>query len=155
MDELLATAFEGELADWVGALPEYQATTITQMLTTRGPVEVSMAWLGSTGPANTEPLGAIRTASNAFYDSLLSQMHTLLCSKTQRTSEHAELVRNAKAGRTALITGVATIIAPHLGASPMLIAPAVALTLALMAQAGKDSACAALKQLIEDRKPKE
>lgn len=151
MDEELASLFEGDVTDWVEALPAYQRELIMQMLAHRDPLEVALAWLNSTGPTNTEPFGAFRTASNAFYDSLLSQLFALLCGKTEFIDERRELIRNAKAGRTALVAATAGIIAPHLGISVVLVAPAIALTFAMMTQASKDSACATLKQLIDDR----
>jgi hypothetical protein len=152
MDTELAEALTGELNDWVTALPPYQQELITQMLVGRDPTAVSLAWLSSTGPANTEPYGAIRNVPNLFYDSLLSQLQALLCSEKEYVSERKELINSAKAGRAALVTAASGYIAPHLGVSAILIAPAVALTLATAAKAGQDSFCATLSQLIEDRK---
>lgn len=151
MDSELSEALTGELTDWVEALPTYQRELIAQMLVARDPGEVSLAWLNSTGPANTESFGALRNAPNLFYDSLLAQIQALFCSEKEYASERKELINSAKAGRTTLVTAAAECIAPHLGVSPILIAPAVALTLAIGAKAGKDSFCATLSQLIADR----
>lgn len=152
MDDELADAITGELTDWVEALPSYQQELITQMLVGRDPITVSLAWLSSAGPANTEHFGALRNAPNIFYDSLLKQLHSLLCSEKEYISERKELMNSAKAGRAALVTAASGYIAPHLGVSAILIAPAVALTLAMATKAGKDSICATLSQLIDDRK---
>jgi hypothetical protein len=152
MDDDLAAALSGELADWLLALPPYQRGTVTQMLVGSDPIAVSLAWLNSTGPTNTEPFGAIRNAPNLFYDSLLNQLQSLLCGKKEYEKERNELIGNAKAGTAAVVTAISGYVAPHLGASPILLAPAVALTLAMLTKAGSDTICATLSQLIEDRK---
>jgi hypothetical protein len=151
MDDLVVT-LSGELSDWLQALPPYQRGTVTQMLVGSDPIAVSLAWLSSTGPTNTEPFGAIRNAPNLFYDSMLNQLQSLLCGRQEWVKERGELINSAKAGRAAVVTAISGYIAPHLGASPILLAPAVALTLAMLTKAGSDSLCATLSQLIEDRK---
>jgi hypothetical protein len=152
MDPELTVALTGELDDWVEALPAYQQEVITQMLEGRDPISVSLAWLGSTGPANTEPFGALRNAPNVFYSSLLVQLQSLLCSDKDYTSERKELIKSAKAGHATLVTVASGFIAPHLGVSPVFLAPVVALTFAIVTKAGQESICATLGQLIEEHK---
>lgn len=152
MDDDLAVALTGGLTDWLEALPAYQRDTINKMLEGRDPIEVSLAWLSSTGPANTEPFGAIRNAPNVFYDNLLEQLQSLLCSNKSYIKERDDLKGSIKAGRATLVTAVSGYVAPHLGASPILLAPAVALILAVLTKTGSDSLCTTLNQLIEDRK---
>ena len=120
MDADLAAAFTGELTDWLEALPgRYQRETINKMLVGRDPIEVSLAWLSSTGPANTEPFGAIRNTPNVFYDSLLEQLQSLLCGKKDYIKERDDLKGSINAGRATIVTAVSGYIAPHLGASPI------------------------------------
>jgi hypothetical protein len=151
MDAELA-AFDGDVADWVNALPGYQQEIITHMLIGRDPATASLAWLDSADLANTQPFGVIRTVTSIFSDSLLDQIYSLLCGETEYSDERKELIRNARMGRAALVTAASGFIATHLGVSSALIAPAIALTFAILARAGQDSACATLEQLIEGRR---
>jgi hypothetical protein len=152
MDDQLADVFSGDLKDWVGALPSYQSEVIAQMLVAQDPIDVALAWLGSTGPSNTESFGAIRNAPGVFYSSLLEQIKSLLCSEKENIGERKELFKSAKAGRAALVTAASGFIAPHLGISAIVLAPAVALTLAVVSRAGQESICVTLSQLIADRR---
>jgi hypothetical protein len=157
IDPAFAEALTGTTSDWVDALPGYQAKLIEQMLAGGDDLlGVSEAWLSTRGPTSTESFGAGRTAKNAFLDSLLTQLCSLLCgTDAALASERTELIRNAKAGRTALIAATSTLLAGHLGISAILLAAPIALIYAILARAGSDSVCATLEQLIEDRKKKQ
>jgi hypothetical protein len=152
MDSELAALFIGETQDWISSLPPYQEQLVIQMLAGRDPVAVAVAWLSSTGPVDTAPFGAVRKGVNLFYDSVLTQIHKLLCGTTDYINERQSLLREARAGRTALVTAVSAIIAPHVGVSAALLAPPVALTFSVLSQAGNDAICGTLEQLIEDRR---
>lgn len=152
MDSSLAYLFQGNSNEWVGALPRYQQKLIESMLLNSDPVETAIAWLGASGPLYNAPLGAARRATNLFYDNLLSEIHSLFCSDHGYEVERRNLMSRAQAGKTAFVIAVSDAVAPHVGAAPVLLAPAVALTFAVIARAGKDSVCTALAELIESRK---
>ena len=152
IDADLAAAFTGELTDWLEALPAYQRETINKMLVGRDPIEVSLAWL-AVQDLQTQNLSALfGSTPNVFYDSLLEQLQSLLCGKKDYIKERDDLKGSINAGRATIVTAVSGYIAPHLGASPILLAPAVALILAVLTKTGSDSLCTTLNQLIEDRK---
>jgi hypothetical protein len=157
IDPAVAEILTGTTSDWVDTLPGYQAELVKQMLADGDDLlGVSEAWLSTRGPTTTEPFGAVRTAKNAFLDSVLRQLNSVLCgTEAALASDRAELIRDAKAGRTALVAGTATLLAGHLGISAILLAAPVALIYAILARAGSDSICATLQQLIEDRKKKQ
>ncbi|SRR6266536_4453403 len=152
MDTEFERVFDGELTDWVNVLPAYQQKLVGDMLSNRKPVDVAVAWLSSTGPKDTASFGTIRKGIDLFYDNLLSEIHSLLCRPTGYPDERREVIRSAKVGRTAFVTAVCTAVGPHVGMSPVVLAPAVAITLAVVGQAGRGAVCSSLEQLIEDRR---
>lgn len=147
----LADVLTGELAEWVAVLPAYQRDLITNMLADRDPTTVAVAWLSSTGAADTAPFGAVRAGATLFYDNLLKQMQLLLCGGTDFEEERQQLLRDARAGRAMFVTGIATALAPVVGAAAVVIAPAVALVLAVVARAGAGAACETLSSMIAER----
>lgn len=147
----LEDVLTGDVAEWVAVLPSYQRDLINNMLVDRDPTTVAVAWLSSSGPADTAPLGAARAGATLFYDNLLKQIQLLLCGGTDFEEERTRLLSDARAGRAMLVTGIATAVAPIVGAAAVVIAPAVALVLAVVARAGADAACETLSRMITQR----
>jgi hypothetical protein len=147
-----ADLFEGNSDDWVQALPPYQQRLIDSMLSSREPVDAATAWLSASGPTNNAPLGAVHRAANLFYDNLLVEIQALICTNKGYAAERKSLSSSAGAGKTAFIIAVSDAVAPHVGTTPVLLGPAIALTFAVLARAGKDSVCTTLAELIESRK---
>jgi hypothetical protein len=141
----------GSPQDWVAALPVYQQELLQPLIRDGDYASAAATWLNSSGPSDNAPYGGLRAGANLFYVKLLEQIHTLLCTSNGYTQERTELLQQAQAGRSVLITFLAGAVAPHVGASPALLAPAIALTLALVNNAGSDMICATLKDLINDR----
>lgn len=152
MESSVADLFEGNSEEWLSALPGYQQQLIDAMLTSSQPEDVAVAWLSASGPLHNAPLGAVRRAANLFYDNVLSEIHSLICTDNGYAVERKDLASRAQAGRAAVIIAVSDAVAPHVGTTPVLLAPAVALTFAVVSHAGKDSVCMALAELIEKRK---
>lgn len=155
MEQELGEALVGDLQDWVAGLPGYQQRLVNDLLATRLPDEAAQAWLNSSGPPrDTAPFGGIRTGVNLFYGKLLRQIHLLLCGESEYLEERQQLIRDARAGQTTIVAAIATAVAPHVGATPVLIAPAVALTLAAVGGASREAACETLAGMIaEHEKP--
>lgn len=147
----LARALTGDLDDWVGVLPPYQQDLLRDMLSRNDPVEVSITWLSTSGPNDTAPFGGVRQGASLFYDKLLEQVRILLCGSTGFEQERAQLVRDAHAGRAVIVTGVAGAVAPAIGASPVVLAPVIALTLAVVSRAGIQTICETLDSIIAAR----
>jgi hypothetical protein len=155
IDQELAKALAGDVGDWVGVLPDYQQELLNTMLVNSEPTAVAIAWLTGTGPRDTAPFGGIRAAASLFYDRLLEQMRLLLCTGEGFDEERAQLIRDARAGRAAIVTLIATAIAPHVDAAPVVIAPVVALTLAVVSGAGVDAICDTLESMIAERRARD
>lgn len=152
MEPSLSDALIGNLEEWVAGLPEYQQHLVKDLLATRPPAEAAQAWLNSSGPPrDTAPFGGIRTGANLFYEKLLRQIHLLLCGEAEYAEERQQLIRRARAGQATVVTAVATAVAPHVGATAVLIAPAVALTLAVVGGASREAACETLASMIARR----
>lgn len=152
MESALAGVFVGDSQEWLTALPPYQQKLIRSMLVDSEPTDVAIAWLSASGPLYTAPLGAARRAANLFYENLLSEIHSLICTDEGYAVERRNLASRAQAGKAAVIIAVSDAVAPHVGTTPVLLAPAIALTFAVVARAGMDSVCTALAELIEKRK---
>ena len=143
----------GNLESWISALPSYQSRTISIMLAGREPESVALTWLQLSGPEDTVPLGAVRAGARLFLDRLIEELKILLCSDGDDyyENERQNLLKQAKAGRAALIALIAAALAPHVGASAALIGPPIAIVLALVGRAGQSATCEALQGLISSR----
>ena len=138
--------------EWLEALPEYQRQSIAALLSDHDPVQVATIWLANSGPQDTAPFGGIRTAANNFYDNILQELQKAICGSEEYAAERKELAEATKGGGKLLLVGaLSTAIAPHVGAAAAVIAPTVALTLGIVGNAGKATACDALEDLIERR----
>lgn len=136
----------GSLSDWVAGLPPYQQETVQGMLNRHDAAEAAQLWLDAAGAAHTAQFGALRIATRIFYDRLLEELQTLLCSTEMYASERADLMRQAQTGKATLIAGITTALAPQLGAAAVVIGPTVALTLALVGRASRSATCEALTE---------
>jgi len=143
----------GSVDEWLDTLPAYQAALLVELGGREEPAAAAARWLESAGPSNTAPLGALKTGGDLFFLNLLRQLRTLLCATADATleSERAAVVRQAALGRTATVTAVAGLLGPLLGVAPVLIAPALALVLAVLSQVGQATMCDVLSSLISAR----
>lgn len=144
----------GDMDEWLAALPEYQRQSIADLLDDHDAVQVATIWLENSGPKDTAPFGGIRTAASNFYDNILKELQKAICGGEEYASERRQLAEATKGGGKFLLVGaLSTAIAPHVGAAAAVIGPAVALTLGIVANAGKATACDALEELIDGRHP--
>lgn len=142
----------GDMDEWLAALPEYQRQSIAALLGGHDPIEVATIWLENSGPKETAPFGGIRAAASNFYDNVLKELQKAICNGEEYAAERKELAEATKGGGKLLLVGtLSTLIAPHVGAAAAVIGPAVAITLAVVANAGKATACEALADLIAQR----
>lgn len=121
------------------------------MSATDDPASAALSWLESAGPSDTALLGAVRNGASLFYEKMLEQLRIFLCDETAYQDERKQLLHEARAGRTATIMVIAGAIGHTIGVAAVLIAPPIALTLAVVTAAGTDAACETLGKMIEDR----
>jgi hypothetical protein len=148
---LLGQVIAGDLDDWVCALPAYQRRLIKSMLESATPTEVATLWLADAGPKDTAPYGGVRAGASRFYGNILFELQKLLCLGVGYEDEKQEVKHAASTSKMVLVGVVSTSIAPHVGAAAAVIGPAVALTLAVLSNAGRASACETLAQMIRER----
>lgn len=153
---IVASQFEhllsGGMEEWLAALPEYQRQSIATLLRDHDAIDVATIWLEGTGPKDTAPFGGIRTAANNFYDNILKELQEAICAGKEYAVERKQLAEATKGGGKLVLVGtLSTLIAPHVGAAAVVIGPAVAITLGIVANAGKATACEALEDLIARR----
>jgi hypothetical protein len=151
IDREFANALTGGLDDWLAALPRYQRDILEEMLDGSDPTDVALAWLSTTGPRDTAPYGGARAGASLFYEKLLEQIQILLCGDEGYEEERAQLLREARAGRSAIVGAIAATVAPAVGAAPVVIAPPIAIILAILVAAGTNALCETLERMIADR----
>jgi hypothetical protein len=145
--------FSGSVNDWLAALPSYQKETMSGLLQGSSELEAAVQWLESAGPDQTAPLGAMRVGASLFLDKILSEMHALLCTSNQTyATERSQLLQRAQAGKASLIALMTAALAPHVGAAAVLLAPPVAIALAVVGRASRAATCEAIVALIEERR---
>lgn len=147
----LQQVLQGSASSWVEALPEYQRSLLEAMLANQSPSDVAISWLATSGPRDTAPFGGVRAGASLFYDKLLSEIEALLCNGERYETEREDLKNAASWTKMGIVSFIALIIGPHVGASAVVIAPAVAMILAVLSNAGKATACEGLATLIADR----
>jgi hypothetical protein len=129
-----------EGSDWLAELPAYQQNLIAKLQVNRGLEETARAWLEAGPGPQTVGFSAIDGA-RIFYEKVLDQLHEFLCDSNKYVEERANLLQEYKAGQTSFVAGVTTFIAPHVGTSPTLLAPAIAVILTVISQASLRAWC--------------
>lgn len=131
--------------DWVDELPPSQRLLVRQWLQDAPGAEiVIIEWFDSCQLASRENDGRRLGGSfgQDFYRRFIGELHALLCSK-RRAEERATLLREFKPGQTSFVGAVSAALAPYLGTSSVMLAPAVAITLTVIGSAGLAAWCAA------------
>jgi hypothetical protein len=141
-------AIFSEKADWLEALPHYQRDPITELLNKgKDPQEVAQLWLTISGPSNTAPYGVGAGFASVFYEKLLDELEKFFCDDPEYSEQRREIVSGLGKGRTYVVVAIAAAIAPHLGASEKLLAPAIALILLAATNIGVKAGCEALSEV--------
>ncbi len=128
-------------ANWIDLLPSYQKKSIYQLIE-QGMTyeEIALNWLTANGPSNTHPFGANNTKS-LFYEKLMEEIEGFICREDKYTEEKKQISTQFKAGDVYILTFISTAIAPVVGASAVLIAPAIALILMTILRMGINAWC--------------
>jgi len=96
-------------------------------------------------------MGVMCSVERGFFEELAreftSEMHDLLCSKKrkyepQRKNLHTQMRRG---GPVAIVSSISAALAPYLGQSATVIAPAVVVTVTLVGRVGLNARCATYK----------
>ncbi|OAB30628.1 hypothetical protein PMSD_19035 [Paenibacillus macquariensis subsp. defensor] len=153
MTTVLEDIFMADI-NWLDALPPYQSKSIQQLMDQgKSYEEISILWLSANGPANTYPFGANNTKS-LFFEKLMEEVEHFICREDKYTDEKKKLLTQFKAGDVYVVTFISAIIAPVVGATSVLIAPAIALILMTVLRMGINAWCAVridLKQQNTDQ----
>ncbi|MED4601595.1 hypothetical protein P9314_12870 [Paenibacillus validus] len=133
--------------NWLDALPAYQNKSIHELLE-QGKTyeEVAIIWLTANGSENTYPFGSQNTKS-LFFEKLMEEVEKFICREDTYAEEKKQLFTQFKAGDVYVITFISTAIAPIVGASASLIAPAIALILMTVLRMGLNAWCSLRQEL--------
>ena len=137
--------------DWLSELPEYQRLTLSRMPDEDDSLARAERWLEASGPSDTAPFGTLGNAGQIFLLNLLKEIRKLLCTEDGYASERAQLSKSLVSGQIGITSMVAVAVAPSLGASAIVVAPAVAVVLNLIANAARNTGCDTLAAAIERR----
>ncbi|MFI6377434.1 hypothetical protein [Streptomyces sp. NPDC050546] len=114
---------------WLSELPNYQRSTVKAMLDDGMDYEsAASAWMSGTVATGTAPFSAT-LGPKVFFDKFLDQLHDFLCTGLNYEEERAAVMSGFKPKQTGLAATITAAIAPHLGAAPVFLAPAIALIL--------------------------
>ncbi len=146
----IESVLTGSVEDWVAALPPYQRVTIEALLKRAGtPEEAAQNWLAAAGPLDTARFGGTSRAAEILFGNLARETHKALCGSSEYEGDRGELSRATAAGKHAFASALGIVISPHLGAAAVVLVPALMLLLAIVTQAGQQSVCQMLSEIIE------
>ncbi len=148
----LESVLQGDVHEWLEGLPPYQRSLVEEMVQRSDDLpDVAISWLAASGPRDTAPFGGVRGGATLFYDNLLTEIQQLFCGEDRYKSEREELKSAAAWTKMGIVSFVAFAIGPHIGVSAVVIAPAVAIVLAVLSRAGRNTVCGRIAALIADR----
>ncbi|MET7742782.1 hypothetical protein [Streptomyces sp. NPDC005385] len=137
----IANLIVNEQEYWLSDLPDYQTSSIKSMLDSGMDYEaVASAWVNGGVASNTAPFSA-SLGPRIFFEKFLDQMHDLLCTGLNYQDERAAITAGFKPKQTGLAASISAVIAPHLGASLVFLAPVVAVTLCAIGKMGLGAWC--------------
>jgi hypothetical protein len=133
---------DAPLDEWLSALKPYQEKHIRALLDSGRTVEEAAdLWVSAKGLDGTIVFGGSRD-SKPFLDRFKAEFKKFICGDQAYDEERKKLVGIGSAGKTAVISGISTAIAPHVGASAVLLIPSVALLLHVVGKIGIRAWCA-------------
>lgn len=144
MSDCIDDLLHGEPAEWVQELPEFQRTTIQELLS-KGLnfEEVAQAWITASAE-NTYRFSASAPVGDkgAFLDNLKKEIRGFLCGDKKYKKERDGLFGEKGLARTYVVSSMAVAIAPHLSVASAVIAPLIALVLASIGKIALNAWCA-------------
>ncbi|MEU6849917.1 hypothetical protein ABZ901_08315 [Actinacidiphila alni] len=137
----MAELIGGEPSFWLSELPRYQQSTIADMLGSGLSFEqAASAWLSGAVAETTAPFG-VGSVAKLYFESFLDELHDYLCVGKNYEEERKKLLNGIKPGQTGAVVWISTEIAPRLDGAPSFVAPAIALSLCMIAKMGLGAWC--------------
>jgi hypothetical protein len=135
--------------EWLRALKPYQKVHLEALLKSgRSPEEAAELWLSARGAESTIGFGGT-SDSKPFLDRFKAEFKQFVCGGQGYEQERSQLIGKMDAVKTAIISGVSSAIAVHVGTSATLLIPAVALMLHVVGKIGIRAWCAENDTLSE------
>jgi hypothetical protein len=144
MNASIDSLFADEPTAWITILPDYQRSSITQLVAGgKSFDEVAQAWLTASA-SNTYRFGAVAPVGpkNAFLEQVKVEVRAYLCGDDKYEKERAGLFGDGSTTRTVLVSWIALAIAPHVGVAVAVLTPVVALVLASFGKITINAWCA-------------
>jgi hypothetical protein len=143
MATIIDELFGGEPDQWIDALPTYQSEHLrTLKAQGRSLEDIADIWLrGSiqdTGFFGTSGSGGNK---NEFLENLRNEVIEFICGGKKYQKERAELFGKEGISCTFFISAISVYIAPYVNAAPTLIAPAIAVILAIIGKISINAWC--------------
>jgi hypothetical protein len=143
MSELDKFLLQESEIEWLDALPNYQKSTIAELLETNPYESVAAIWLESS-IGNNSPFGAGNPQGKKnYFNYLKKEFHKLMCGNPEYAAERKELNQLFEKNdtKTAIISFISAIIGAKIGLAATFIAPAVVLLLMLISKTSVNAWC--------------
>lgn len=135
----IAELISGEKA-WLTAIPDWQATTIEDLLQDYPPEDAAAVWIVTHGGGG---LPAFESESDAsgFVHQFLDELTDFLCGSDRYNADRERLTGELKPTQSYIIATISAGLGHTLGASAVVLAPVVALFLITISRVGLSAWC--------------
>lgn len=141
--------FEGESSTWLEVLPKFQKEIIDQLFSQgKTPEEAASAWL-SAGPRDTYPFG-VEKGISLFLEKVLSELEAFLCGDPKYKEDRSKLSKLPKESHAYFVGVISSAVAPVVGSSGAVLAPAIAILLFNMGKITLNAWCSMRKEISQN-----
>lgn len=135
---------------WLETLKPFQRKAIKKMLANNGDDEEKVAelWLSSFGPINTVTFGGVPTTASRknYFQCLKGELNKLICGNDVYEIERTKILNSGNLVNVAASAKIASVIAPIIGISISVLAPALVLMLHTISKMTVNAYCSMIKQ---------
>jgi len=141
--------FQEKSSTWLEALPKFQKEIIDQLFSQgKSPEEVASAWLTATS-GDTYPFG-VEKGQSLFLEKILKELEAFLCGDPKYMDDRSKLSKLPKEAHAYFVGIISTAIAPVVGSSGAVLAPAIAILLFGMGKITLNAWCSMRKEIRQN-----
>ncbi|MBE7640976.1 hypothetical protein GUB10_11590 [Salegentibacter sp. BLCTC] len=132
-----------KLEDWLSELKNYQKTSIESLISNYGEDEAIVKWLSAEGPNDTVPFGGNnkKLDSEPFLNKFKDEFKKFICDHPDYSEERKKLKSQSNITNAIFISVISAALGATLGFAATLLAPAVAIMLAIVGRIGVNAYC--------------
>ncbi len=138
--------------DWLNYVPAYQRDALNSLVGVHGSLEAAaQAWLEAS-PTNTAGFGGV-SGGRIFYGKVRDALHGVICGGEDTRAARAEIANKLQTAKDAGLASLVTIVSEHMGASPTVLTPVIAVVLIVIGQVGLRAWCDTVTELRNQEEP--